>query len=700
MQRWTLRRRLNTLLVLWFVVFLVLAGSVVSVWIERLRAAEQAERMLLARTIASSFDAILGPAMQNIGRLPARLGPIGPESVAELRSFRLSCPFRSAVYVVDGDLRVLAADPSAVSPLPPELLSSHVTVTSLYEVADSRGMLAAVVHPFMHGGEKLWLVAEIDPSLPALRGMLPQSRPGDPVHVLVVDARGTVITADRRGTVFARAVDPSLLSGRLRDREPFAAICEECEGLDAEDSSTDQPMVVAPLGSAPWAVIVMQHGNAAIGPLVGLGGGVFVVSVVLAGMGLLLSVVLTRSVVSPITRLSRQAEVLRDGDLVTPIEVEGDHEIALLSDTLDAARRRLSTSMRQLEDLNRDLEEMVANRTARVVEQYRNLALLHEVAQECVRERKIERLAPRVLELFAKHYELESAALEVIDEDSRTRLFSYPAESAAAQAAGVELSPGWAERPIAYLHQVQGRLLHPRRVTIEDSVMTSLEHQLAVAIHGARLWGRTLRQDSERRVLLGRLLHAGEEERKRIARELHDEIAQLLTVIQLSLEKVEPETSAVRQAQNHLQKMQREIRRIIHDLRPSAIDDLGLPAAIESHAQANLAAHGIDVGLEIESDLAAEPAVGITLFRIFQEIVTNVLRHSSADHVSVELYRSGGEVTLAVEDDGVGFDPGRSVEGAGLVGIRERAALVGGTVTVDSEPNMGTHIVVRIPTRQ
>jgi two-component system sensor histidine kinase UhpB len=206
---------------------------------------------------------------------------------------------------------------------------------------------------------------------------------------------------------------------------------------------------------------------------------------------------------------------------------------------------------------------------------------------------------------------------------------------------------------------------------------------------------------SQRRVLVRRLLAAGEEERRRIARELHDEISQLLTVVQLSLEHAGEGPAAgeldLDKVRSLLARTQKEVHRVIHDLRPSLLDDLGLAPAVRWYAASYLEPEGIDASLEVDDALELPEEVEITTFRIYQEIVTNILRHSKADHVSVELYREDGRLILAVEDDGVGFAASDPAEGAGLVGIRERAALVGGRVDIDSEPGMGTHVRLEIP---
>lgn len=204
-------------------------------------------------------------------------------------------------------------------------------------------------------------------------------------------------------------------------------------------------------------------------------------------------------------------------------------------------------------------------------------------------------------------------------------------------------------------------------------------------------------KDAQRQVLVRHLLNATEEERRRLARELHDEISQLLTVIQLSLHRVEVDSPEMTRANELLTRTQEEIHRIIHDLRPSLLDDLGLCAAMKSYAEDYLMRQGLSVSLEIEDGLPSRPAIETVIFRIYQELVTNVLRHAQAEHVSIELYERDGKLVLAVEDDGRGFDPEAKFEGAGVTGMRERAALVSGTIQFDSEAGMGTHVVVEIP---
>jgi PAS domain S-box-containing protein len=218
--------------------------------------------------------------------------------------------------------------------------------------------------------------------------------------------------------------------------------------------------------------------------------------------------------------------------------------------------------------------------------------------------------------------------------------------------------------------------------------------------------------EEDRRDLQQRLTTAQEDERRRIARELHDQMGQHLTALGLGLKVVKdatPDTSPTRVRLQGLQALTdligREIHHLALELRPTALDDLGLQAALANYAEGWSERSGIEVdfhgtGLDgIRLPVLIETA----LYRVVQEALTNVLKHSAAQRVSVVLQRSPGQVSAVVEDDGRGFDTD-SVPSAsaaerrlGLLGMRERVALVGGTLTVESDVGRGTTVIARIP---
>ncbi len=208
-------------------------------------------------------------------------------------------------------------------------------------------------------------------------------------------------------------------------------------------------------------------------------------------------------------------------------------------------------------------------------------------------------------------------------------------------------------------------------------------------------------RDSLRRVVAGQ-----EMERRRLARELHDETGQALTSILLGLKAVEEakDDAAVREASGNLRELVvgtlQDVRRLAVELRPKALDDFGLQAALERLVETYRERTGLDVQLEPQLGEARLPEViETTLYRIVQEALTNVVKHAHARTVSILLVRAGNQVTAVIEDDGRGFDPERAEreDGLGLLGMRERVGLIGGRLTIESSEETGTTLAVEVP---
>lgn len=223
------------------------------------------------------------------------------------------------------------------------------------------------------------------------------------------------------------------------------------------------------------------------------------------------------------------------------------------------------------------------------------------------------------------------------------------------------------------------------------------------------LYQELRKKEEIRGVLLKKVITAQEEERKRIARELHDETSQTLATLLLAIET--GLHSAPVEAKERLSRMKSlagqtldSIHRLIFDLRPSVLDDLGLPAALRWSAETHLEPMGIDLTFDvIGAERRLSPELEATLFRIGQEAITNIVRHAEAESVGITVAFGEQVVGLDIVDDGKGFDPeamDRSFEGPrglGLLGIKERVALLDGTVTIQSAPGKGTRIMVEVP---
>jgi signal transduction histidine kinase len=221
-----------------------------------------------------------------------------------------------------------------------------------------------------------------------------------------------------------------------------------------------------------------------------------------------------------------------------------------------------------------------------------------------------------------------------------------------------------------------------------------------------------LKQEAVRTGLLHHIIAAQEEERKRIARELHDETSQALTALVLGLDTIgldmgtNPEEAARRLqvTKSIAEGMLENIHRLISDLRPSLLDDLGLVPAIAWYGEQRLKPLGIHFHLESNGlDQRLPPAMEIALYRITQEAITNAIRHAQASKVIVRLFHQENRLTLQVEDDGIGFEPQVLQSGEipekswGLWGMQERVSTLKGEFSVMSAPGKGTTIVVQVP---
>ncbi len=206
-------------------------------------------------------------------------------------------------------------------------------------------------------------------------------------------------------------------------------------------------------------------------------------------------------------------------------------------------------------------------------------------------------------------------------------------------------------------------------------------------------------RDSLRRVVAGQEL-----ERRRLARELHDETGQALTSILLGLKAVESAqtqeqlSAAGEELRELIVATLQDVRRLAVQLRPAALDDFGLVAAVERLARTISEATGISVDVESRLGPGRLPEeVDTTLYRIVQEALTNVVKHAQARNVTILLVRREGSVTAVIEDDGRGFDPDElSGDGLGLLGMRERVALLDGRLTIESSPGAGTTLVAEV----
>ena len=260
----------------------------------------------------------------------------------------------------------------------------------------------------------------------------------------------------------------------------------------------------------------------------------------------------------------------------------------------------------------------------------------------------------------------------------------------------------------------------PQTFTAEDErLMTILASQAAMAIENAQLFDSQRRaravaelQRERLRELTQRIVSAQEEERLRISRELHDEAGQALTSLKISLDLIRvglpPEQEALRARLASVASLADEtmetLRTLAHDLRPPGLDAFGLNVALEGLCYDFGERTGLNLkyrGLELPE---LPTTVALSIYRLVQEALTNIAKHAEARQARVELTRDDGYLCVDVVDDGKGFVPEaedpRRRGGIGLVSMRERAELLGGTLELETSPGQGTHLTARIPVEQ
>jgi two-component system sensor histidine kinase UhpB len=236
------------------------------------------------------------------------------------------------------------------------------------------------------------------------------------------------------------------------------------------------------------------------------------------------------------------------------------------------------------------------------------------------------------------------------------------------------------------------------RVSVEDMPDAEL------AVLGQSFNAMLDRLELERRQSALRALSAQEAERLRIARELHDEIGQTLTAIAIEAERNadtagQGDRDSWTRAAHLAQQSVEDLRRIARRLRPEALDDLGLVNAFIALCNRIAEAGDIEITRRLPDSLPPHrPEIDLVVYRVAQEALTNVIRHADAKRAEVTLEADDSRLRLSVHDDGRGMSAVESVAGRhGIVGMRERAMLVGGTLKIESEPGRGTTVTLEIP---
>jgi signal transduction histidine kinase len=580
---------------------LAILGGTAWVGLDRMDARLEAERLLLARSIAEHLDYLVQSDMEGLQGLSAapsvnladrdRL----PDRVA-LRETYLRLRLVERILLIDRAGLVRQSEPlvragavavPAAVDIETALTTGRPTVSSPVQSGATRCFFLLVPMRNWRGEVVALAAGEIAPSGSRFVGALDAFQLVQGGSIDVLDATGfTIASTDRERPARLRS-DAAPIIAAIRNRATFVG---PGTGEDAR-----MMLALAPMGLARWGVLIRQDESVALAHSESTRRTLLWLGPALLGLGLLFAWGAARSVRDPIALLTDSAERIAYGNLSQPIPDLGQDEVGRLGRSFEQMRMALKGSMSHVEQANLELERRVEERTHELEDLYRQL-----------KER-----------------------------------------------------------------------------------------------------------DAGRQELLHKVISAQEDERKRLARELHDETSQTLSALAMKIETAlaawpaAPSRDRLVEAKGLTVRTLEELHRLIFDLRPSVLDDLGLLSAIRWYAERHLEPRGISVRCEFSGfGGRLMPELETALFRVAQEAITNIAKHSAADTVLIQGLERDGRIWIEIEDDGKGFSPeslpppAARERGLGLLGMRERVELFGGTLELDSAPGSGTRIAVSVPVVQ
>ena len=729
------------------------------------------ERVLLAQLTARHVDYVLGNVqglLQSTAGQPA-IALANPAPAARQEALRDALGRAGQalqhILLTDANGKVVAAGPplpvdtslsQAVSPVlqgasfstaSVDLFLLGPTVIVAVPVRDPAGQLTGV------------LAACLNLTWPEMQEFLQSVTLGETGYLEIVDSGGLILLSTQSDRLLTKADHGDSLVAMIRAGQGKVATCHRCHDSAQGPEKWPEVMAFAPLKRAPWGVVVRQAEEEAFASSTQLQGRVVLLGVIAVIGAMVLVWLTTRSVIDPVQDLMAAAVRIADGDLATPIAARGRDEIGTLTRTLDDMRSRLQASMAEIQALNRDLDVRVQERTQEcmaaqvaLLQRNRELAALNVVAMAVTQPLHLDELLGQALEEVLHVTDVDVGAIFLLREETgilELQTYRGTSEEAAQAMIRLHVSDGdcggvlQKGQPVVIpdlrhyrlgaraLHQAGIlSLVHVPLVTRgtplgtlcvgtrclrdfsrqEVDLLMAIGNQIAVGVENARLYAELARRKQLRGELLEKVITAQEEERKRVARDLHDDTSQTLTALIYSLEAAEstsrlPEMHPTLAAMRQLATQALEgVHKVIFDLRPSVLDHLGLIVALRWYAETRLQPLGTRLHIVEQGCLQhLPPQMETALFRVAQEAINNIARHAGARHVNLTFDCRDSAVCIDIEDDGVGFDQAevaRSTDqrrGLGLVGMQERVGLLGGELVLVTGPGMGTHIAIHVP---
>ncbi len=586
-----------------------------------------------------------------------------------------------------------------------------------------------------------YLVVEVDISNSSIGSFVRPIQLGQTGYVEIVDQNGIVVARTEPGPAlspFEKSDHAGRFAALIAAGKPTRGLCHTCHQSTQIVERRDV-LAFVPLTVAHWGAVIRQSEAEALGPVNNLRRNLIIFGIALTAAAIIVVYVTTRDVLSRLKVLATATRSIAGGNMDDAISITKHDEVGLLAESFEDMRARLKSFYGDLQqrtdelayllsiseilsqpaaltDFNTALKH-VAERTLEITKTSTAAVLLYEEGSLAIavnlglyRNRKA-RAAVR-LDSAISTLAVQTGKPVMTDDLRKDVRFPGGDRRLTADVRGFLSVPILSDENVVGVFNVASR--QARAFSPDDvRLLEGIARQIATALENTRLQKEVQQKEQIRGELLRDMFSIQEEERKRIARELHDETSQVVAALNASLETasiliptdMKKAESVLKKAQDLSVNILDGIHRLIYELRPSLLDDLGLVAAARWLTETNLGVSGIEAAVTTRGGQRRLPQnIEATLFRVIQEAVTNIARHSGAKKASVQLDFRDTHIKVQIRDDGRGFNVDEAISskerprGLGLVGMRERVSIVGGTLQIKSSSGgSGTLIKIDIP---
>ena len=748
------------------------------------------EHVLRARILAESLDSSISHVAGMLTVLSSQIDMENPQADLQEWQAIIAQDFRpvQGIYLLTPENHLLAATAMAPSIKWDEVLltqnmdSNSTRLISTENLPRPYAAVAVPINNLANGHLEGLLVAIIDLSNPDIfisSGSLDLEHSGT---LQILDNQGQVLVSTRPDRTLTETTIERITNQLFtRDQPTF----EACLGCATNDLDTGTVIAFSSLSQVPWGVLIWHDLQELFAPvrMIGLQAVILGSLAILGALGLV--VLTTRSVIAPVQMLTdatqKIGELQFDSSTLKSVEctlsttlakksVRRRDEIGALANSFITMCTRLQLSMDEIQSWNRELDSRVQART-------QQLSILNAVALTVNQSLNLEDVLNRALDEVLQLTGIDVIAIFLQNpsggqlELKAYRGLSKKAARLAYQVGMLDGSCGGVLElgktivvPDISSYRGQGaRSLQQENVTSlvhvplitkgcalgsmcvgthvapqfsddEQKLLEAIGNQIAIAVENARLYADVQRKERVRGELFKKSLAAQEDERKRIARELHDEVSQSLTALLydaedgMEVENLPAIKIRLQSICDLTQHTLNNIHKLIFDLRPSMLDQLGLISAMRWLAETRLEPKGVRVSVNTNSNLdllsgdndhqRLPPEIETALYRVVQEAINNIARHAAARNVEISLNLYDGQAKVSIIDDGIGFDLEElstetikeiddkdfllsdNMRGLGLLGMQERIELLGGDLEIDSTPGNGTHVHIRVPIQE